>query len=481
MRRFGIYFAFGAALLAATGTASLAAETRGLTVKLRASESNDASIVEEVQLYSASYALVIGIDDYTNSWPRLSNAVRDAEIVAKTLRGRGFDVTLKRNLSSTEIKSVFEEFFLLKGEDPEARLFVWFAGHGHTENGEGFIVPNDAPAATAGGRFRLKALSLRRFGEYMCLAQSKHAFAVFDSCFSGAIFSTARSVPPPAITAATVEPVRQFLSSGDVGQNVSDDGTFRQLFVEALEGKRRADANRDGYLTASELGLFVSDRITNYSNRRQTPRYGKLNDPDFDRGDFVFALPQLASATTESSPQKPSGFGGGMTAETLFWQSISGSRNKEDYRQYLNQFPNGTFAGLARTRLTELTAKSASQIREPKQIAHLPVDRLNGEWKVSVDYEFGSSTECFEAVVEPLKISNGKIVGAVVHPEDVADLLGTIDATGKTVLRIEGAYMNGDGEGKFTLTHGEGTIDISIDEIGGSCEGTWSVEKAATN
>ena len=62
------------------------AETRGITVKLRASESADAPVTEEVELYGASHALVIGIDDYSGGWPRLSNAVRDAKLVAGALR-----------------------------------------------------------------------------------------------------------------------------------------------------------------------------------------------------------------------------------------------------------------------------------------------------------------------------------------------------------------------------------------------------------
>ena len=34
------------------------------------------------QLYSNSYALVIGINAYTNGWPSLINAVKDAELMA---------------------------------------------------------------------------------------------------------------------------------------------------------------------------------------------------------------------------------------------------------------------------------------------------------------------------------------------------------------------------------------------------------------
>ena len=94
------------------------------------------------------------------------------------------------------------------------------------------------------------------------------------------------------MTRATTLPVRQFVSSGDADQQVSDDGRFRKLFVRALEGRERADLNQDGYLTGSELGMFLANRVTNLTQSSQTPRYGKLRDEDFDQGDFVFFIQQ---------------------------------------------------------------------------------------------------------------------------------------------------------------------------------------------
>ena len=275
---------------------------RGIKVKIKASEKRNAPVAGEVTLYGESHALVIGIDNYTQGWPRLSGAVNDATLVAAELRQKGFDVTFKKNLDSRTLKQTFEEFFILKGNHPQTRLFIWFAGHGHTLNGEGFLIPTDAPLPHKGAEFRLKALSMRRFGEFVRLAQSKHALAVFDSCFSGTIFDTQRSAPPPAITRATTLPVRQFLTSGDTDQKVSDDGRFRKLFIRAIRGEERADANQDGYVTGSELGLFLTDRVTNLTESRQTPRYGKLRDEDYDRGDFVFLLASSGAVIEEPAP-----------------------------------------------------------------------------------------------------------------------------------------------------------------------------------
>ncbi len=40
------------------------AESRGLTVPVKSDETQNAQVIEKVELYAKSYALVIGIDEY---------------------------------------------------------------------------------------------------------------------------------------------------------------------------------------------------------------------------------------------------------------------------------------------------------------------------------------------------------------------------------------------------------------------------------
>jgi len=250
-----------------------------------------------------SFALVIGIDAYSNGWPRLSNAGTDADAISAELKRQGFEVTLRRDLGSDELENTIEDFVYERGRNEDSRLLIWFAGHGHTINGEAYLVPADAPAPEKDWEFRRKAMSMRDFGKYMREVRSRHVLAIFDSCFSGGIFETARAISPPAITRATSLPVRQMISSGEAEQTVSDDGTFRRLFIDALRGNEPlADANRDGFITGSELGLFLSDKVTSLSRNRQTPRYGKLRELGLDRGDFVFRVNGAASEN-EAVPQ----------------------------------------------------------------------------------------------------------------------------------------------------------------------------------
>ncbi|MGI9406444.1 MAG: SUMF1/EgtB/PvdO family nonheme iron enzyme, partial [Hyphomicrobiaceae bacterium] len=354
-----------------------------------------ADSTEAKTLYDSSFALVIGIDAYQDrDWPSLSNAVSDAKAVAEALKTHGFDVTLATNLQSDDLKQTLEAFIYEKGRHKGARLFIWFAGHGHTIDGEGYLVPADAPSpSTEAWRFRRKSLSLRRFGEFMREARAKHVLTIFDSCFSGTVFTAARSRTPPAITQATTRPVRQFVSSGEAQQAVSDDGTFRKLFLDALSGTdARADANRDGYMTGSELGLYLQQEVTNLTERVQTPRYGKLRARGLNLGDFVFRVGKPAEDDTTDDLVTGS-IGTGESLELAFWNSIKDSKNPADFEDYVRRFPGGVFAPLAKRRIAPL-----KKLKEKKvAVGTLPKTRLTDRRKPGES--FRDCDACPEMVV----------------------------------------------------------------------------------
>ena len=340
------------------------AESRGLSVELRTAPEATAPLAGRVTLYDNSYALVIGNDAYSEGWPSLSNAIADAREIAAGLSERGFEVTLVEDLDSIVLRETLREFFAIKGADPKARLLLWYAGHGHSIRGEGFLVPIDAPAPTE-AEFKVRALHMRDFGGLMRLADSKHVLAIFDSCFSGTIFTTRAGAIPAAITRVTTRPTRQFMTSGDAEQQVSDDGTFRRLFLRALAGETTADSNGDGYLTGTELGLFLSDSMSEYTEDAQTPRYGKLRDPDYDRGDFVFALPGRIDGGLDDFDHavalgEPVDVAEAM-AEITLWTTVVNSGEPAVVQTYLDSYPTGRFARAAVARVEELNKQIAER------------------------------------------------------------------------------------------------------------------------
>lgn len=258
---------------------------------------------EQVLLYQNSYALLIGISDYTNGWPDLPGVKKDIDEVKKALEAQGFQTDVKMDLDKTELDQAFSIFINQYGNEPDNRLLFYFAGHGHTVKttyGEelGYIVPRDAPNPNENqAGFQSQAMEMQQIEIYAKRIQSKHALFLFDACFSGSLFSITRAIPE-VITDKTSKPVRQFITSGSADETVPDESVFRAQFIIAIQGE--ADANDDGYITGTELGLFLEQAVVNYSKNTQHPQYGKIRNPNLDKGDFVFVI--RVEPVTEPTP-----------------------------------------------------------------------------------------------------------------------------------------------------------------------------------
>lgn len=280
--------------------------SRGLsTIRIQDADSK----FTEVELYRGSHALIIGASKYNNGWPVLPGVIDDVAAVKKKLEENGFTVNVVMDPDAVKLKDSFENFIAAHGNESLNRLLFYFAGHGHTlqpaYGGDpiGYIVPIDAPLASDDADdFKRKAMSMQRIEEFARLIDSKHAMFLFDSCFSGSIFALSRATPVD-ISYKITKPVRQFITSGGEDEQVSDESIFRMQFIAGLNGE--ADANRDGYVTGSELGAFLQSSVINYSKGYQHPQYGKIRHPQLDKGDFVFAVDpgQLAATAEVSSHQ----------------------------------------------------------------------------------------------------------------------------------------------------------------------------------
>jgi class 3 adenylate cyclase len=270
----------------------------------------------QVGAYTESHALVIGLSTYTGGWAPLPGVKGDVKAVTHTLEKHGFHVVVVMDPTVAELEEAYRDFIGKYGLAPDNRLLFYYAGSAYTakpayalnntEDWMGYLVARDTPLPTVDpDGFRRHALSMERFASLAREIQTTHALFLFDTCFSGAIaFALGRSRldnTHPEITPQTTEPVRQFISAGTADQKVPDVSLFRRFFVEALEGDAEADRNGDGYVTGSELGQFLQEKVTIASQGTQTPQYGKMSDLRLNRGEFVFTpfrtVPPPAIAT----------------------------------------------------------------------------------------------------------------------------------------------------------------------------------------
>lgn len=273
-------------------SSSIFATTRGIHIVSRQGQT--------VYLYKDYHALVMGISDY-DYWPKLPNSVKDAKEVAEKLKAMGFQVKLVLNSTSEALRSVINDVVFLIGSEENRAILIYFAGHGETEiladkTRIGYIIPKDCPTLAKDPlAFSSKAISMREIELSALKIRSKHVLMVFDSCFSGTLFNLVRSIHPQAISEKSGLSVRQFITSGSENEAVPDNSMFKRCFLVGLEGD--ADLTDDGYVTGSELGMYLSEKVVNYTNSRQHPQYGKINNPNLDRGDFIFVPQKLRERT----------------------------------------------------------------------------------------------------------------------------------------------------------------------------------------
>ena len=260
-------------------------------------------------LYKDYHALVVGVSDY-EKWPDLPNAVKDAKEVASVLNEFGFEVTLLTDPDSLELNNALRRLAHETGKEENRALLFYFAGHGETiqlaDGTElGHIIPKDCPLKAQDPMdFNRRAISMKDMEVLALMVKSRHLLMMFDSCFSGSIFNLVRSAPRD-IAEKSALPVRQFITAGGAGEQVPDRSIFKELFLSGIRDE--ADLNKDGYITASELGMHLQQTVVNYTRGSQHPQFGKINNPKLDKGDFIFTTPRKVAEVQESEKERQQG------------------------------------------------------------------------------------------------------------------------------------------------------------------------------
>jgi len=265
----------------------------------------------ELFSYARRYGLVIGIDRYpAERWQSLNYACKDAGSVARYLEQQGYDevVSLYNEKATKQAILHTMQNDLAPRVAANDCVFVFFAGHGHTERlgGQdwGYIVPYDGGETSAGYISMEEIQSLSRK-----MGTAKHQLYVLDACYGGMLASRGSGVDPGIpdyVREITRRKARQVLTAGGKDQRVADGGpgghsVFTGHMLEALK-EGLADTNGDGYITFAELVGYVVPRAT---NPHQTPAASYL--PGHGLGEFVFRVekpgtePAGKRATAEES------------------------------------------------------------------------------------------------------------------------------------------------------------------------------------
>jgi len=304
-------------------------------------------------------ALVIGNAAYKEA--PLRNPANDARLMAATLKNLGFEVIERTDATRAGMGAALGEF--TRRLQPGSVALFYYAGHGIQSRGRNYLIPVDA-APQYESDLRFQAVDVGALTEELDQAQARVSLVVLDACrnnpFEKRMRGAARGLA--AVDAARGGLIAYATAPGSVASDGEGaNGTYTEELVKALGVPG---------LKAEEVFKRVTAAVEERTKGQQTPWISSSL-----RGDFVFNAPQGAAG---AAPPPAAGQGPG-DREALFWQSAQASNRVEEYREYLKQFPQGTFAGLARARIAGLEAQAKAQAQaqaqapaKPPQIAAAP-------------------------------------------------------------------------------------------------------------
>ena len=308
-----------------------------------------AAAAQDRGLAERRVALVIGNASYKTS--PLKNPVNDARDVARALRGLGFEVLERQNLGREGFAAVVREFGdKLRGAS--VGLF-YFAGHGLQVKGRNFLLPVDADIARE-DEVQYRSFDVNEVLDKMDSARTPVNLVLLDACRNNPFarsFKTSQSglaqmdAPTGTLIAFATAP-------GSVAQD--GEGAGNGLYTGAL----LKHIGTPG-LAVEQMFKRVRVDVVGASRNSQVPwESSSLNR------DFSFASATAPGPAGAVSP--PAAFAATELALDLaFWDAVKDSRNPADYRAYLEQYPGGRFAALARLRASAAPGAPASVAQPP--------------------------------------------------------------------------------------------------------------------
>lgn len=292
-------------------------------------------------------ALVVGNSAYQHV-PRLTNPDNDARGIAETLKSVGFVLVgggPQLDLDKAALERAIRDFGdSLKSGD--VGLF-YYAGHGLQVHGVNYLVPVNAnPTREADIDFELvdANLVLRQMQD----ANTRLNIMILDACRNNPFGGRGLSRAIATGLAQMQAPEGTIISYATQPGNVAADGSDgHSPFARAI---MQAVSTRD--LPVLEVFNRIGVTVKRDTGGRQQPWVSTSPiDGDFY---FVAGAPSAvaAAAAMPAPPAAPAAPvpASGPDAELLFWQAIANSTNPDDYKAYLQTYPNGRFAALARVR-----------------------------------------------------------------------------------------------------------------------------------
>jgi hypothetical protein len=430
------------------------------------------SQVAQLPSSTKRWALVIGVDQYVDRQiGSLAGAANDARTLASALvSNAGFPPDQVILLSTDQPPerqptrvNILRRLSNLAAVVPKDGLLLFaYAGHGMERGGQAFLLPSDAQISDDVTFLEETAVSVMRARERIRATGVQQVILLLDACRND---PTGRADKPNRLTEAYTRgfdfdvrnhEVTAFatLYATAVGHRAYEysekrQGYFTWAVVEALKG---GAANEKGEITLAGLVSYVQYTVPKRigidlgSGKEQRP-FAVIEGYKAD--ELVISLAPLKTVAASTSPSEidpaPKSAVDPAAVELSFWETIKSSNNPEDFKAYLEQYPNGRFTALARLRAQPASSSSSPKASETSNEAiRNSRDPISGRYEgVAKSDQMGDIPLTVE-----IKNENGKLSGKIETLQGPAPITGGTFQNGRLILKFDA----GGNEGTFTAT-----------------------------
>ena len=327
-------------------------------------------ICAPLQALAKRVALVIGNSNYAHTSP-LANPRNDAEALAEKLRTLGFTTIEGYDLGIVEMKQKTREFARAV-QSADISLF-FYAGHGIQVDGKNYLVPVDAQMSDE------LAIDFEAFPIDMITRQMTYSkganLIILDACRDNPFESLSRPGPGGA--------TRSIATRGLGEMQVTDTGVGTGIVFATSPGDVAEDGegNHSPFTEAllthigtpnvpfTSVMTSVTGDVYASTNQRQRPWFNQSFT-----GEVILHAAAVPSAPVAArvlaAPLQP-GPDRDAEDERFMFEIARGSDYVEDYRVYLEFYPDGRFARFAEIAIARLTrevglAPSATRTATPE-------------------------------------------------------------------------------------------------------------------
>jgi simple sugar transport system substrate-binding protein len=278
-------------------------------------------------------ALVIGNSSYKSS--PLKNPVNDARDMANSLRGYGFTVIERTNLTTRQVGQTLREF--RSKLTPGSVTVVFYAGHGVQIKGENYLPTVDAEI-NGEEDVPMQSLSTRQVMDVLAEAKTRMNLVFLDACrdnpYARSFRSSTRGIAKENAPSGTL------ISFATRPGSVAGDGDGRNgLYTSVLlEQIKQSNQPIEQVLKRVVSGVKVA------SKGHQEPwMEGSIE------GDFCFSSCGVNSVGAASDPD----YEAWIVAQRV--NTLSG------YKAYLDAFPSGRYVSAAKIATSGAISNSANK------------------------------------------------------------------------------------------------------------------------